>query len=176
MWFFNYEKTLKEPAIKPITQPVLNLKPNSDRMYILAEPYVYCWLKGETLYRLIIPVGFETDIASVPQIFWSLGLTPDGKQRAASVLHDFLFHCNYEFDGVCPEGTYQKFDELNQVWVNIKDEWTIRQANLLFGRVLRESKVNFIKRRLLFLGVDFFAWTMWQHKKEKEMKRINDRI
>jgi hypothetical protein len=37
-----------------------------------------------------IPVGFITDFASIPQIFWSL-LPPTGLYGKAAVVHDFLY-------------------------------------------------------------------------------------
>jgi hypothetical protein len=39
--------------------------------------------------RIHIPAGFETDLASVPRIFWAL-LPPQGAYEKAAVLHDFL--------------------------------------------------------------------------------------
>jgi hypothetical protein len=37
-----------------------------------------------------VPLGFVTDFASVPQIFWSI-LPPTGKYGKASVIHDYLY-------------------------------------------------------------------------------------
>lgn len=43
--------------------------------------------KGTTFY---IPAGFETDLASIPQIIQNL-LSPTGPWARASVLHDWLY-------------------------------------------------------------------------------------
>lgn len=43
------------------------------------------------LYRAVpVPVGFVTDLASIPRAFWSL-LRPDGIYSWAAILHDYLY-------------------------------------------------------------------------------------
>lgn len=37
-----------------------------------------------------IPVGFETNFASVPRVFWSI-LPPWGRYAKAAVVHDYLY-------------------------------------------------------------------------------------
>lgn len=44
-----------------------------------------------TSYKAVpVPVGFVTDLASVPRAFWSL-LRPDGIYSWAAILHDYLY-------------------------------------------------------------------------------------
>jgi hypothetical protein len=38
-----------------------------------------------------VPIGFQTDFASVPRPFWFL-FPPDGKYTGAAVVHDWLYH------------------------------------------------------------------------------------
>jgi hypothetical protein len=46
---------------------------------------------SSSLDRVIcVPVGFETDFASVPRIFWSI-IPPTGSYSPAAVIHDFLY-------------------------------------------------------------------------------------
>jgi hypothetical protein len=40
--------------------------------------------------RVDVPVGFVTDLASIPQIFWSL-LKPDGEYAYSAIVHDYLY-------------------------------------------------------------------------------------
>jgi len=47
-----------------------------------------CFGQGD--YRITIPAGFETDFASVPQVFWNI-LPPCGSYGKAAVVHDFLY-------------------------------------------------------------------------------------
>lgn len=37
-----------------------------------------------------VPIGFVTDFASIPQVFWSV-LRPDGDYTYAAIIHDFLY-------------------------------------------------------------------------------------
>jgi hypothetical protein len=37
-----------------------------------------------------VPIGFVTDFASIPQVFWSV-LRPDGEYTYAAIIHDFLY-------------------------------------------------------------------------------------
>ncbi len=43
------------------------------------------------LARVIeLPIGFQTDFASIPKVFWNL-LPPTGRYGKAAVIHDFLY-------------------------------------------------------------------------------------
>ena len=44
----------------------------------------------ERFQKVRVPVGFVTDFASVPRLFWSL-LRPDGEYSYAAVIHDYLY-------------------------------------------------------------------------------------
>lgn len=50
-------------------------------------PYVI----GSTQDRIVVPEGFVTDFASIPQSLWSLGLSPHGQYSRAAVVHDYLY-------------------------------------------------------------------------------------
>jgi len=39
---------------------------------------------------ITVPVGYETDFASVPQLFWNI-VPPVGKYTIAAVVHDYLY-------------------------------------------------------------------------------------
>lgn len=40
---------------------------------------------------ITVPKGFVTDFASIPQAFWSAGLSPNGLYSKAAVVHDYLY-------------------------------------------------------------------------------------
>ena len=46
---------------------------------------------GTTSEKIIVPKGFVTDFASIPQPLWSFGLSPHGQYSRAAVIHDFLY-------------------------------------------------------------------------------------
>jgi hypothetical protein len=56
------------------------------RVFELAERFRYRSSRGE----ITVPVGFRTDGASVPRVFWNL-FSPFGDYFGAAVVHDFLY-------------------------------------------------------------------------------------
>ena len=57
--------------------------------WILQEDMIY--EVGNTGVNVVIPAGFVTDYASIPQALWSFGLTPNGQYSRAAIVHDFLY-------------------------------------------------------------------------------------
>ena len=57
------------------------------KMWILQKEIVHTLHNGETI---TIPVGFETDLSSVPKFLWSV-LPPYGKFLLAPLVHDYLY-------------------------------------------------------------------------------------
>jgi len=45
---------------------------------------------GRQVQAVDVPIGFVTDFASIPRVFWSL-LRPDGEYTYPAILHDFLY-------------------------------------------------------------------------------------
>lgn len=86
-----------------------------------------------------IPTGFNTDLASVPKIFWPI-LPPFGKYTNAAIIHDFL---------------YSKY---NLTDINRKE------ADRMFLKIMKFYKVNNIKRHLIYLAVRLFGKNRWKSK------------
>jgi hypothetical protein len=63
-----------------------------ERVYFLMKPIA--WKPGPAqdpnLPSVQIPIGFVTDFASIPRIFWSI-LPPDGEYTYAAIIHDYLY-------------------------------------------------------------------------------------
>jgi hypothetical protein len=59
---------------------------NNDGKYVLTENYNFT-VRGLTY---LIRKGFKWDGASVPRFAWSF-LRPDGRIRAASLVHDYIY-------------------------------------------------------------------------------------
>jgi hypothetical protein len=60
-----------------------------NKFWIVVEDMVY--VIGSTNESIVVPKGFVTDFASIPQGLWSLGLTPHGQYSRAAVVHDYLY-------------------------------------------------------------------------------------
>lgn len=98
---------------------------------------------GATLYAgaadvITIPSDFDTDLASVPRIFWPL-LPPSGAYERAAVLHDYL----------CEALAGRQQMPVPPV--------TARDVDGLFRRVMREAGVGFVTRGTMWVGVRWGA-------------------
>jgi hypothetical protein len=89
---------------------------------------------------LLIPIGFKTDFASIPQILWNI-LPPVGAYDKAAVVHDFLY-------------AHER----------------ITQKRKLADQILREAMealhVIEWKRKAIYWGVRIGGWWVW-HKYRK---------
>lgn len=124
--------TLLQPDVRPI----------DEHYYELVELYTYIGKK----YKVEVPKGFITDIASIPQFAWSLvGLSPDGLYRAAAIVHDWCYW-NYGY----MKGTVTKKG-------SAVEYVSKREADKLFFEVMKEAGVSAWKRNLMYAAVSLFG-------------------
>jgi hypothetical protein len=83
---------------------------------------------------ITIPSHFQTDLASVPRIFWAL-LPPTGAYEKAALVHDY--GCVELARGTC--------------WASSRD------VDGLFRRVMREEGVGLVTRWAMWAGVRWGA-------------------
>lgn len=50
----------------------------------------YKGTKENRKYTIVVPVGYETDLTSVPRILWTI-FPPHGKYAKAAIIHDFMY-------------------------------------------------------------------------------------
>lgn len=85
-----------DPSATKAPNGAMHLGRFADPMYYLTS--VIGWdpePKQANAYQSVrVPIGFVTDFASIPRIFWSL-LPPDGLYSYAAVIHDFLYWEQY---------------------------------------------------------------------------------
>ena len=66
----------------------LLLKPNEDgKTWTLRQELIY---ETDIGYKITVPAGFVTDLASIPRPLWVLW-PPFGKYTRAAVIHDWLY-------------------------------------------------------------------------------------
>lgn len=119
-------------AQQPIPAPLL--KPFADnRDWVLAQDVVY--QVGNTSVRIVVPAGFVTDFASIPQAFWSFGLSPNGTYSKAAIIHDYLY------------------------WTQL---CTRRQADNILLIAMKESGVGAATRDLIYRGVRQGGLAAWR--------------
>ena len=105
----------------------------------LEAPLVYAANSG---IHVLVPDGFVTDFASVPQIFWNI-IPPIGVYDRAAVLHDYLYR-------------YHLFNRA--------------RCDALLLEAMAELGTPLWKRWLIYINVRLFGWIAW-NKEPKPWKR-----
>ncbi len=96
--------------------------------------------------RIHVPMGFITDFASIPRIFWIIIGHPTGEYGKAAVIHDYLYY---------------------------KQTTTRRYADRIFLEAMKVLEVSWWRRRAMWLAVRSFGWRPWnRHKKNLKNKDV----
>ena len=130
---------------KFLTELEGSLRSDSDKIWVVHSPLIYrsdILIVDENLGMITVPVGFETDFASVPRVPFVYEFFGDRAHREA-VIHDYL----YRIDSV-PQATYS-------------------QANNVFFEAMKLRGKGFVVRYGMYWGVVLGGWTAY-HKKKVE--------
>ena len=119
----------------------IKLKTDSDTVYVLQFPLLY---ESDILGLIDVPVGFETDFASVPRIPFIYAMW-GGKAHREAVLHDYLYRSDSK-----PLATYS-------------------QANGVFFEAMEVRGKKRVVRYPMWWGVVLGGWTSY-HKKNVDDK------
>jgi Protein of unknown function (DUF1353) len=103
-----------------------------NRFWVTIEDMTY--VIGSTSDQIVVPKGFVTDFASIPQSLWSLGLTPYGQYSRAAVIHDYLY------------------------W---SQSCTRAQSDRLLVIAMKESRVSGLDEYLVYRGVELGGDGPW---------------
>lgn len=139
------------------SSPAQRLAPDF-RHFELLEEAIYTWwhpLGGEippSLYRLVLPVGFAHDFATIPRPLWTLISPLD--LGLASIFHDWLH------SGGGRVVTLQWVPD-GPAWEERDQPWTRVNADELFARIMREQGVPKWRRRVAYLAVRAFGRKHW---------------
>lgn len=120
----------------------LNLQYKEGKEFLLLTPF-RCFYKedeNDTTYTLIVPEGFNNDLASIPQIFQNL-IPVVGPQNWPSVVHD---------------------------WCYVNKWRTRKDCDELFLAGLKSVKVGWIKRNAMYSAVRLGGWFLWRKRKDTE--------
>jgi len=105
-----------------------------------------------------VPVGFDTDFASVPRMFWST-FPPYGRHTKAAVLHDYLYACQ-PLVGPRTDGAVEPdVRQLRRI--------TRKEADGLFRRVMKELGVSMWRRNIMYRAVRFGGGRVWRRAARK---------
>jgi len=105
--------------------------------WITATPFRYYVGEEGSNDFIDVPVGTETDFASIPRPFWSI-LPPDGKYSQAAVLHDFLY-------------SQRKIHKRSR-----------EECDNIFLEAMKVLNVNWWKRHAMHKAVRSFGWIPWR--------------
>jgi hypothetical protein len=124
----------------------------ADPIYFLTKPIAWKPNPGQEAYGPVnIPIGFVTDFASVPRVFWWL-LRPDGEYAYAAVIHDYLY------------------------WVQDREKDV---ADMTFKFAMEDFKIDPIEVGVIYRAVRLggrIAWNNNARLKAKGEKRILKRF
>ena len=98
------------------------------------EDFKYTMKNGD---KYVVPAGFRTDFASIPQIFHSI-ISKLGPQNKAAVVHDYL---------------YSKSSHYTK---------TRKQADQVFLHILLEQGVCCLKAKAMYRAVRMFGALYWK--------------
>ena len=128
------------------TKPLV-VKKRKDNLWELYTEFEY-HVGAEGSGNVInVPVGFITDFASVPRIFW-IFYPPDGPWTAASIIHDYLY--------------------------NIQDR-SRATADAIFLEAMQVLGVPWIRRRIIYRAVRLFGWIPWNNRARKKKKQQKEK-
>ncbi|WP_293369806.1 DUF1353 domain-containing protein [Phenylobacterium sp.] len=96
-----------------------------------------------------VPKGFVTDLASIPQPFWSL-LPPDGPWAKAAVIHDFLYYTQGSGVWKCHASTIIR-----------KTDYTRPEADWILRDAMADRGVDAFHRNVIYLAVRFGGQRGW---------------
>uniref|UniRef100_A0A6M3KK14 DUF1353 domain-containing protein n=1 Tax=viral metagenome TaxID=1070528 RepID=A0A6M3KK14_9ZZZZ len=116
------------------TTPLIVTPMLDGRKWKLVEPFRYHVGTRRSKEVITVPVGFITDFASVPSIFWSL-IPPTGKYGKATVVHDFLYQAKTR---------------------------TRKEADAIFLEAMAVLGVKNWRKYPMYWAVRLFGWLAWR--------------
>lgn len=130
----------------------LKLEYINGKAWKIDEAFVYA-ING---YRVMVPVGFITDFASVPRFFWRI-LPPTGSYGKAAVIHDYL----YQYPAI---NAYQN-NELFRTKV-----FSRKDCDRVFLEAMEVLAVAAWKRKVMYWGVRAGGWKPWNRYRKEQLE------
>ena len=119
------------------------LDTNESKRFEVASPFTYYIDKLGGNLKVSIPIGFRTDFASVPRLFWRV-IPPIGLYGKAAVVHDYLCENKH---------AWQIDNQGNSACYMVSR----KEADKIFRDAMQVLGVGKIKRNIMFLGVRLYS-------------------
>ena len=111
----------------------------SRKMWRVERTFDYHVGSEDSKEVVTVPIGFLTDFASVPRIFWAI-LPPDGEYTQAAVVHDYLYNSRI---------------------------YNRKKSDSIFIEAMKVLGVSLWKRRIMYRAVRMFGWIPWRNHDKK---------
>ncbi len=120
------------------------------KIWILENPCSYAPDKLNPSRKITVLKGFETDLSSIPRIFWSI-IEPAELSLAAPLFHDLI---------------YRRAGKLKQDQLNPFDDYVFerRQVDDLFLELMKKAGIPSWKRKPAYWAVRGFAAFAWKSR------------
>lgn len=124
---------------------------NGGNKWRVLEPFEYCIGAADSKAKVIVPIGFETDFASIPRGLWNLFPPVGGKYDKAACIHDRLYQSPvYDNDG----------------WLTLVDR---KFADSVFKEAMEVQEVGRLSRWAIYSAVRLGGRGIWRNYREKEL-------
>ncbi len=110
-----------------------------DYYYTKGNSAVWTPNPGQNFSRVVVPEGFVTDLASVPQWLWGSGYRPEGPYAYAAIIHDYLY------------------------WIQERPK---AEADLILKFAMEDSKVDSSTITKIYEAVHLLGGRAWDHNAE----------
>lgn len=117
----------------------------------LTQPLEYFVGADDSKEVIQVPIGTETDFASVPAGFHNL-FPKDGEYTPAAIIHDFLYST-----------------------LGIHGKYTRKRCDEIFLEAMGVVGVGWIRRHVMFRAVRMFGWSAWRAHARKIKKELTDK-
>lgn len=135
------------------------------RNWKIAAPFDYAVGAPNGATIVHVPVGFVTDFASIPRLFWNI-LPPTGWYGAAAVVHDYCYR--YGRIGALVIDRLYADDVLNEAMCVLRAAWVLEHGLSKAGypEIPHGEFHSLLEREIIFLGVragGFVAWNAYRN-------------
>ncbi|NET39517.1 MAG: DUF1353 domain-containing protein [Cyanothece sp. SIO1E1] len=124
----------------------------------IEEQYVY--KDTERNAKIVIEIGFDFDLSSIPRLFWKI-IGPYELSVEAPLIHDFMYLSRGGRRSDWPHGT----PILGKIEPNTC-LYSRRDADELFLTMMRQAGVRSWRRFLRYRAVRIFGWLFWKPDEE----------
>ncbi len=127
---------------------ILLVSPLADgKTWVIQRPFGYDVGAEGSSDRIEVPVGFRTDFATVPRLFWAI-FPKWGKYGNATVIHDYLY------------------------WMQERPR---READRILLEAMGVLAVHPVVKYAIYWGVRAFGWLAWYCNKRDRVEGL-DRV